>query len=207
MKRLASLLILSAVACSTTAPTKYNQRVMRIMVDPDSVPQSQYVRLVHALMESGKWTVVDRAQGWEAIKAEQERLHGNIQDRFDNEEKWAMWGKMYGVGGVVVAHAMCEQKGTAITHTPYLGCQQSLSLVDANTGEIVVVASGYIEGEVNQLYVPPSWEWTVDKLNSSFPKDYKAKNYSNELKSYAAEVKKAAEQKRQPASEHLLPVN
>lgn len=205
--RLIPLLVL-LMACSST-PTKYNQRVMRIMVDPDSLPQTHYIRVVQSLMQSGKWTVVDRARGWQAVKEEQQRLHKDEHDRYEDEEKWAMWGKMYGVGGVVIANAQCEQRYTRLIHSEYLACLQTLSLVDSNTSEIIMSISHEQEGDVGQIYIPPSWDGAVASFNKSFPSGYKAKNYESNLKEYAQDAKKNAEEnkKREPAREQAIIVN
>lgn len=149
----ASMLLL--VSCSSLPEkTIWNEVAMRVMVDPDSVPESQYVVLIGSLMQSGRWSVVDRARGWEAVKQEQERTHVSEPERYDNRYKWAMWGKMYGVGGVIIANAQCEEKRTWFLNKAYLICEQVLFLVDASTGEVIASSSDRVQGGTDLVYVP-----------------------------------------------------
>lgn len=193
-------------SCSTPARTRWNEVAMRVMVDPDSVPESQYTVLVRSLMQSKNWTVVDRARGWLAVKQEQERMHRTESDRYDNRQKWAMWGKMYGVGGVIVAAAECEEKRTFFFSKRYLTCAQSLSLVDANNGEIIAVSSDVVDGSTDLVYVPPTWSVAVDRLTESFPKDYRKREFSENINTYMEQAEEHAKQQqvqdaRMPASD------
>ena len=125
---------------------------MRIMVEPRFIDKAQYARLVDAFVASERWTVVDRRDGFESIRQEQQREHGALEagdsnnpDRFQDNQKWAQWGKFWGVGAVAVAYPDCYLK--VKRNIPLFGkrqlykrCDQFISLVDTNTGE--VLASG-----------------------------------------------------------------
>lgn len=212
MKNSITLLLLPALTVAlgscASAPekrTKYSDPVMRIMVDPESVPTTQYTRLIQALVECGKWNVVDRAQGWQAIKAEQERMHRTEGDRYDASQKYAMWGKMFGVGGVIVANAQCEQHGTAFFHTPYIKCMQHLNLIDANTGEVITSISHFQEGEKNQLYIAPPWDEAVEKLNKAFPARFAENKKTERLKQFELEAQRHAEEQKRKISSETQP--
>jgi hypothetical protein len=164
--------------------TKYSDKVMTVMIDPDSIRPDDYVRLQDALVESGKWTVLDRHSAFAAIKKEQGREHKQDQDQFDNARKWAMWGKMYGVGGVVVANAQCQTQTTIFLHEEYLHCLQSLSIVDASTTEVITHISYVQDGDTNQTYIAPPWDDAVEKLNKAFPSKFEEPKYTQRLLDY-----------------------
>jgi hypothetical protein len=168
---------------------------MTVMIDPQSVPAGDYVRLQQALVESGKWTVIDRANAYKAVKKEQEREHKSDQDRFDNARKWALWGKMYGVGGIFVGHVQCQTQYTAITNNRYQRCLQHLSIVDANTTEIISQVSNVSEGDTND-FTPP-WQDTVDKFNKEFPATFKPVKYSERLHDYMNQAEEAGKKDSQ----------
>lgn len=205
MKKAITLTCAILAACSTVEKrTKWSDKTMRIMIDPDSVRIDDYVRLQHALVESGKWTVVDRAIGFKAVKLEQDREHLEERGRYEDAQKWAMWGKMYGVGGIVVANAQCQTEGTWLTHTPYLKCLQTLTLVDSNTAEVIVSVSQFKEGEPNQKYIAPSWDDIVYSMNTSYPKDFKSVQYVERLQNYMKDAAEAAK-KDEPAPKSVIP--
>lgn len=172
--------------------TKWTDPVMRVMVDPDSIDANHHVRIEEALMGSGKWVVIDRAQGMKAIKKEQERLHRTEADRFDDQEKWSHWGKLYGVGGIVTAHVQCQYKLTFLIHAPYQYCHQYLAIVDANTGQIITAIEDTAETDADEAYIAPSWADAVDKLNNSFPKNFEARKDDPRLDTYRALSKEEA---------------
>ena len=203
---ISSVLMLLLVSCSSLPEkTRWNEVAMRVMVDPDSIPESQYVVLISSLMQSGRWSVIDRARGWEAVKQEQERTHVSEPERYDSRYKWAMWGKMYGVGGVIVANVQCEEQRTWFLNRRYLVCAQALSLVDASTGEIITTSYDRVEGETELVYVPPSWDKAVNKLALSFPKDYRLRKHDESIKEYIKHAEEnAGEYKRSLASDPSL---
>ncbi len=199
--------ILMMGACAEKR-TKYSDKAMRIMIDPNSVDSANYVRLQQALMQSGKWWVVDRYKAFKAVKKEQERQHRQEADRYDDKEKWAMWGKMYGVGAIIVANAQCQTNFTWMAHNPYELCLQSLSIVDASSGELITMISHEQEGGIAKTYIAPEWYDAVDKLNSAYPDNFKPVAYTDRLKDYQKEAeahaqdqrKKQEELNREPAS-------
>lgn len=190
---IAGIVALGLSACSSSLPkrTKWTDKNLRVLIDPTQLDKDNYVKLQKALVQSGNFTVVDRKDGWAAIKAEQERLHRNEVDRYADKEKWAHWGKMYGVGSIVVPHAECTRvtSGGFLKPGPRMRCQQFLSIIDANTGEVVVMIEDENYGERmeniygNNYYVP---EWTdaVEKLVDAYPKKFEAQAYHPILENY-----------------------
>lgn len=185
------LVILSSllsVGCSSVKErTKWTDKGMRVMIDPDSIDEENYVQIQHALVSSGKFTVVDRARGMNAMKKEQERTQRIESDRFADKEKWSHWGKMYGVGSIVVAHTQCLKENSFMNRTKlYLNCRQFLSMVDSNTGEVIVSVEGRNEGPASYDlgYMQPDWDNTTEKMMDAYPKEYRANTYSKEVTVY-----------------------
>ena len=193
-------------ACASTPRTKWTDKTMRVMIDPASVSAGDHVRIQQALIASGKWVVVDRADGLRAIKKEQESLHRNESDRFMDKEKWAHWGKLYGVGGVVIGKSQCTEKQTWFVGQKYSHCLQNLAIVDANTGEVITAIENVSEGEAGETSIANSWVESVAKLNDSYPKNYVPSKDSQILNDYRELSKEEAvrqkeELARQPSNE------
>ncbi len=130
MKNLIIVAALFIVGCSSKTPrTVWTDPVMRVMVDPDSIDTANYVRITNALIKNGKFRVIDRGQGYMAARKEQDRLHREKLNRFDDKEKFALWAKMYGVGGIVTAHSQC-QRASGVFKGYYLKCLNSLAIKD-----------------------------------------------------------------------------
>lgn len=189
MKTIFSMLVtcLMFSACSSAPRSKWTDKNMRICIDPDSVSPEHYVQIQTALVETGKFTVVDRASGMSAVKKEQERLQRNEVDRYEDKEKWAHWGKMYGVGSIVVAHAQCRRTGSFWNpRSQYLNCKQFLSMVDANTGEVFLAVDGENDGPSFQdrEYQVPDWKDVVEKLVKNYPEQFRSEQYAGPARIY-----------------------
>ena len=194
-----------AVACSTTPvpKTKWTDKNMRLLIDPDSVPEEHYVQIQNALVRSGKFTVVDRAQGMRAVQKEQERLHRNESDRFADREKWSHWGKMYGVGTIVIGHVNCMKEGYVWDpRKTKLNCRQYLSMVDSNTGEVFLAVEGENDGpaSADTAYIVPDWNETVDKLIEAYPKHFRSEGYAGPALQYQDVSEEHAKRQREIAS-------
>ncbi len=200
------LLALTMSACAT-ARTKYSDPVLRIMLDPDSIEVSHHARIQQALVASGKWTVVDRAAAFSALKKEQERIHQVEPERYNNREKWARMSQLYGVGGVVTANAQCARRGTLFLGRSYQHCLQTLSIVDASTGEVIASVEAESDGEPSDDGIAPSWALAVELLNAAFPAHFESRTEHKRLTEYrdlteaeALAIRKPAA-KPQPAAE------
>lgn len=184
------LVSLLFMGCSSVPKTKWTDKNMRIMVDPDSIDVANYVEVQTALVKTGKFMVIDRASAYKAAQKEQERLHKTEGDRFEDKEKWAHWGKMYGVGAIVVGHIQCVHEMTWYGGQRQT-CRQFLSMVDANTGEVFLAVDGEAsineESNIQQMaynYVAPSWEKIVIQLADAYPANFVAEHYSGPALQY-----------------------
>lgn len=210
MTLVATIVGISTLSGCSTARTKWTDKTMRVMIDPDGVDANHYVKIQQALVESGKWVVVDRGMGYDAIRKEQEREHRNQSDRFLDREKFAHWGKLYGVGGIVVAHAQCQVKDGWFLKKNYPHCAQYLAIVDSNSGEVITAVQDEADGGSYDYQIAPSWDDIVAKLNSAFPshfipnKDDKIlRDYKDLSQEEATRQKEelAKQQTREPASD------
>ena len=164
---------------------------MRIMVDPASINPENYARIQTALVQQEMWTVLDRLSGLQAIKHEQEELHRTSTDRYDDKEKYSHWGKLYGVGAVIVAHTQCFRKATFWNpqgNNYY--CSQFLNLVDANSGEVLIGVEGGEWAEAQN--VAPDWKEVVQKLAEAYPKNFGREPSSERIDLYKKESQEAA---------------
>lgn len=188
--------VFAVQGCSSVPRTKFTDKTMRVMVDPEGVDAANYVRIEQALVGSEKWTVVDRGQGFSAIKKEQERSQRDEADRFSDREKWAHWSKLYGVGGVVSAHVQCQQK-RGFFGGLYLHCTQSLAIMDSNTGEVIAAVSKDANSDRNEYELAPSWEDTVVALNDAYPAKFHESKDTRILEDYRQVSKEEAQRRRE----------
>lgn len=198
---LAALTAVSTMlGCSSLPRNKWTDKSMRVMIDPEGVDAKHYVRVQQALVASGKYVVVDRGMGYNAIKKEQEREHRENTDRFMDREKYAHWGKLYGVGAVVVAHAQCTTKDGWFKHA-YPFCRQYLAIVDSNTGEVIATAEEESEGSSYDYDLAPSWEDAVAKLNDAYPSHFEPNKDHKALRDYKDLSQEEATRQREIASQ------
>ena len=200
-----SAIMTLTVGCASAPKerTKWTDKGMRVMIDPDSVSEEDYVQIQKSLVQSGKFTVVDRARGMNALKKEQERTQRTEEDRYADKEKWSHWGKMYGVGSIIVGHSQCHRENSLLNRQKiYLKCKQFLSMVDSNTGEVFVAVEGENEGlaTYDLSYMSPDWNDVTDKMVESYPKEYHSKGYSEEVLVYQDISKEHAQRQREIAS-------
>jgi uncharacterized protein (DUF2249 family) len=159
-----------------------------------------------ALVKSNTFTVVDRENGFKAMKIEQERLHRDEADRYEDKQKWAHWGKMYGVGGIIVPHVNCDLVESAgfLKPGPRYRCYETLSIVDSNTGEIMAIADDEAFGpRVDRRQIntqAPSWDEVVEKLIDAYPKHFDDRNDHKRIAKYKQESEENAKQVRALAS-------
>lgn len=195
MKKISLLIIAVALVSCASDPeqfrTRFTDRQMRLMVDPASISVENYVRLQTALVQQQMWTVLDRKAGLDAVKKEQEDLHKNQSERYEDKEKFARWGKLYGVGSVLVGHTQCFYKKRFFSlESKGYWCDQMLNLVDANSGEVVLGVEGgqFTDGPS----VAPDWKEIVEKLADIYPKKFERQPSSERLESYKLESEEAA---------------
>ena len=192
MKIFITIIILFTSCTLPVKRTKYTDPVMRVLLDPDSIQEDHHARIQRALVESGKWQVVDRARGMEALKKEQDNLHVNEGDRYQNEQKYAHWGRLYGVGGVIIAQADCQMKSNLFGKV-YKACLQHLSIVNASTSEVIAAVEARSDSETGIIGWAPDWDEAVEKLNTAFPTHYDTEKAHDKLQEYQLESKHIGE--------------
>ena len=190
MKNLSIILLLLITTACSTQRTKFSDKNMRVMINPDGLTEVEYMDIQNRLVEIGTFTVIDRSRAIEAIKKEQNEIHMDNRDRYENREKFAHWGKLYGVGSVIVAHSDCQNRPNAWRVNELRNyCRLFISLVDANTGEVLVSANDEYKAEFQQR---PSWEDAVVKLTEAYPKYFSEHKLDNKLIEYKNESEKLA---------------
>ncbi len=186
------LLIITVGCSSPPIRSKWADKNMRVMIDPDSISPTDYVAIQNALVQEDKFMVVDRGAGFRAVLIEQQRQHRVQNDRFSDREKWSHWGKLYGVGAIVVAHSQCFKKKKIFSFNPLVtSCKQFLSLVDSNSGEVIVAVDGENETPTEgnnfgseSFKQPSDWKLVVAEFVDAYPKVYKPQHYSEGLVQY-----------------------
>lgn len=190
MRKLIILIALVLIGCGgkTIKRTRYSDPSLRIFLDPASIDEKNFVRIQAALMATGKFFVVTRQAGFRAIKAEQERLHRDEVDRYNDREKWAHWQELYSVNGIVRAASQCSQKYT-ILQTPYQKCTQFLSIINASTGEVIVAIENVKEADYRET---ASWYKTAEILVDNYPENYEVKKWHKKIEDYRDESQEHA---------------
>ena len=206
-----SIIFLIASCSSKPIRTKWADKNMRVALDADSVSTDDYVSIQTALVKEGRFMVIDRNIGYKAIKVEQERLHRKEEDRYSDKEKWAQWGKLYGVGAIVVAHSQCYRTTKFFSSSLYTNvCKQFLSLVDANTGEVISAVDNLADSPASgnnfgseSFKVATDWTEAVEKFVDAYPKDYKPQYYSEGIKNYQNVSEEEARRQRELVNEKI----
>jgi hypothetical protein len=197
MKHLLIIILLSGCAGAPTR-TKWSDPSMRILLNPQGLDSTSYVRLQQALVKSGKWFVVDRSKAFRAVVDEQSLTRINYPSRFDDSEKFARLGKMFGAGGVVQGNLQCSNsRGFWGTTVP---CVLNLVIVSTVTGEIIASAEVQDDAEINyfgEVVIAPSWENAVSALNDNFPKNYKLPEWTDGMKVFKEIIKEEAQRERE----------
>lgn len=187
MKTLKLLALLMLGACASEQRTKWSDKGMQIMIDPEGLEEGHYAEIQTAIMEDGNFNLVDRGQAFSSIKAEQERTHIREASRFENKQKYAHLGKLYGVGSIVVARVQCAVKGAPFSvWGRSMLCKQYLSLVDTNTAKVLAAVSAETEGPTShdEILLAPDWKDAVAKLSDKYEKTFTEHKISPTLVKY-----------------------
>lgn len=201
-RKIARILVVSAYgiflffnACSSAPKiTKWTSPTMRIAIDPQSIDSANYVRIQEALVQSGKYFVVDRGDGFSAVVREEDMEQTGNPDRFGNEDRYARLARLYGVGAIVVANAQCSMKNSWLSGN-YAHCIQSLALVDATTAEVIAQVRGENDDAdtwYGDIKTASNWDSTVEKLNDAVPKTYVPSQYNERMRLYRKELREDA---------------
>ena len=180
------LLLTTLVACSSNERrTRYSDKNLRIGLWPSTIDEKTYAAVQTALVKLDMFFVVSRGAGLKAVQREQEALHRNQVDRYQDDEKFAQFGKLYGLGAVVVAKDDCFRDRSFFTGRMVYVCNQYLNLVDANTGQVVVAVDHKAYSE--HLNAKPGWNEIAKKLADVYPKYFSRKAITERLELYKKE--------------------
>lgn len=159
--------------CSSLKRTKYSDTVHRVYVDNQGAKPEMYYPVQHAIFRTEKFFVVDRAQGFESLKQEQLDEWKSQADRFEGSQRYAEYGKLYGVGGVIVPTLYCHPDDDEFD------CAQLLSLIDTTTGQVVATGAAKLHIEnLSQL----SWDECAQSLVDNFPEYFDTREKEKRLK-------------------------
>lgn len=184
------IILVIVAACSSAQRTKFSDKNMRVMINPEGLSEVEYMNIQNKLVELDSFTVIDRSRAIEAIKKEQSETHVENKDRYENSEKFSHWGKLYGVGSVIVAHSSCQNRPDSWNVTDLKNhCKLYISLVDSNTAEVIVSAKSEYKSEFMQQ---PDWDETIEKLVSLYPKYFNEHKIDKKLKEYKEESERLA---------------
>ena len=183
LTQLAILLLLFTSCTTTRVRDRFNDPQYRVMVLADrGVPESTYVQVQTALIETNRFFVVDRARGFRAIKAEQNLIHKLEGDRFDDPEKFSWYGKMYSVGALIVPSEQCFPVSGFFIRNKRIDCRQYLTAIDTSTGEVITAVQYLAEGE--GPLEKPTWDEALDKLVKAFPVTWEPKRYDKRMEEF-----------------------
>lgn len=209
---LLTFLLFFVTNCASKERTKWTDPAMRVMVDPDGIQAKDYIRIVSALKKSGKWFVVDRKDGLRAIFKEQRMIHRDRPDQFKDEEKYSIWGRLFSVGGVVIAHVDCTRRSGFWSN--YTNCKQNLAIISTNSGEVIATAeTDNDDAELSyqgDIRIGSDWTDAVNELNDNFPKKYEKLKYSDDMELFREEAREEAirqkEEKSRPSFDEMKAV-
>lgn len=195
MRSLFFILALALIGCSSAKPrTKWSSPEMRIMINPNGINANDYAKIQNALVVSGKWFVVDRSLAFKAAVQEQTMTRISYPNRFDDREKFARLGRLYGVGGVVQGHIQCGVEN-AFLKGNYVHCGLYLAIVSTSTGEVIATSEDFQDLNTsiyNMDWLTVSWDDAVEKLNDNFPKNFEQANWTKEMEEFKNVIKEEA---------------
>lgn len=200
---LLSLAVAMLAGCSSTKVIRRadNDPMMRVIIAPD-IDAAHYVQIKAALVESGKFEVIDRRDGFLAAMQEQDlQFRSGYQNRFSDREKYAHIGKMYGAMGIITASAQCYQnKNWRGIFTR--NCKQFLTFINGVTGKIEFSVRGENSEPWTVEWTVPDWDGVIAKAVQTYPEFFEPRVISKQLQAYqdqSEELSKRAAQERQPA--------
>jgi hypothetical protein len=203
MKTILILVVLVAVSsgCSSVrVREKFTDPAHRIFVDPSGLNPEDYVKVQTSMVEANKFFVVDRARAFKAIEKEQKMIHRDRSEEFSDEEKYALYGRLYSVGAVIVASEACENIQGVFSWE--VRCRQYLSAVDASTGEVIAAASAVASSSPRDGR--PEWDEVVDKFNKAFPKTWEPKQYDSKMQEFRKVAAESAARSKESKAQNQI---
>lgn len=200
MRLILAMSLLSVGCSSALVREQSNDPMMRVLIDP-RIPTEHYVHIRRALVQSNKFEVIDRRDGFEAAVREQDlQFRSGYQDRFSDREKWAHIGKMYGARGIVTANASCYQaQNWRGIFTRY--CKQDLTFIDSYTGRVEFAVNGENSEPWVVEHTVPDWDEVVSKAVAEYPKHFKARRIDPLLDQYMQQSEEASKRETERQKE------
>jgi len=207
MKLVTLILILTIVSplltgCGTLQRTKHTDKRMSLFIDPSNgINSEQYVDLEASFMATEKWYVKERSRGFQAIKKEQQMIHRDDVDMFNDKSKYAWYGEFHSVGAIAIGKV-----GRCTYTRGFLGvfgekrsCPMYLKIVDSSTSELIASVK---HRQSTDIGTEPSWDETVEKLVAAYPEDFKTTPKHEKLrKDEVISEERAVRQKEKLAKE------
>lgn len=175
----------------TMERNKWSDKNMRISVQPhvNGCDEVDTADIQAQLMKQNKWTIVDRQAGYRSAFGEQDLVHLQKADRFANNYKYSHFGKMSGVGSIVIPKCYCGRD----LYGGDTMCDIGLSLVDASTGEVIIAVGGEYRRHYGRSI---NWEDLVEEFTERYPRKFEGDQEYKSLKDYQAETRENAHQKK-----------
>ena len=155
---------------------------LRVFLDP-TIPSGQYVLIRRALIQSGKFELVERRDLNMVIGEQDLQFRSQTSDRFDPREKWAHIGKLLGAAMVITGQADCYEKKN-FWGTFKRACRQNLTAIDGVTGQDLVAVENENTRDWTANWIFPDWDDTVSLLVKEYPKYFEPRANSPELEEY-----------------------
>lgn len=194
------LLIVSTGCSSVRVRDKWTDPTHRLFISPDGISEENYVAIQASLTEANRFFIVDRSAGFNAIRKEQQMIHQDDTEAFNDADKYSRLGALYSVGAVVVARIKCVNVHGVFGY--FNQCKQYLSAIDSSTGLVIASVAGESEG--SEMDGTPPWDNTVDKFCRAFPTSWEPFQYDKGMQDFrAANVEHAIRQKEKLANEQL----
>lgn len=196
---IASLIALSACGGPKIRRTQETDAMLRVLIDP-RIDVANYVEIRRALVQSGKFEVIDRKDGFEAALAEQDlQFRSGMSDRFADREKWGRIGQMYGAQGIISAHAQCY--GDMNMWNRYKRtCKQDLAFIDGATGKVEFAVAGENSVDWTGEFVAPDWNDVVEKFADSYPEYFTPRIVKHPLDTYMDQSEEYSRREREKQS-------
>lgn len=184
-----SLLTFFTAACSHTEyRTKFSDAQMQVGIDPGTMDVEHYTALQESFLKDGRFLIIDRFKALQVLKDEQHvENRGNERERFDPGLRYAEWGKLHGLGSVVIPSWSCiKLEKTLFIFGSSSTCTLRLSIVNAATGQVVAIANDVISGGKGD---PVSWDNAVEKLGDNYPKIFEDDKRTKRLIEYQNQLR------------------
>lgn len=193
--------VLATVAGCSSKPivrSKDSDSSMRLMVDSRAFDVQNFIQLEAALAQSQKFELVERRDALETALDEQRREFDLAsQGHFDDREKYARRGKLYGVDTIVSGRTDCYQAKAFWTGVYTRYCRQTLLWIEGSTGKVLFSVTGENSVPWTAEYIVPDYNATVAAAIESLPKYFTPHEIHPILETYKQQSAENAKRERE----------